>query len=110
MPGTMISRGNILYSFIISASLTPAQVNATTAAEQTFTVPGLRVGDQISGISFSGAITNLVSIVNFRVSTADTLGISFANGTGGALTPAPGTYLIEVNRPEAPNNLPATAA
>lgn len=110
MPGTTISRGNILYSFIIAPTLTPAQVNATTAAEQTFTVQGLQAGDQISGISFVGAITNLVSIVNFRVTAANTIGISFANGTGGALTPASGVYLIEVNRPEAPNNLPTTAA
>lgn len=110
MPGTMISRGNILYSFIISPTLTPASVNATTAAEQTFTIPGLLAGDQISAISLQGAVTNLVSIVNARVISNNTLGISFANGTGGGLTPAAGVYLIEINRPENPNSLPTTAA
>lgn len=95
-----VQRGNIQSTFLLSVSLTPTSVATITSAEQTFTVPGLLAGDQISGVSFQGAITNLVDIVNFRVVSNNTLGISFANNTAGSLTPAAGVYILEVNRPD----------
>lgn len=101
MPGTTINRGNILYTTVISTTLTPASVATVTTAEQTFTVRGLNSGDQISAVTLqSGPWTNLTSIVSFRVSATDTLSISFQNGTAGSLTPPSGTYLVEINRPE----------
>lgn len=110
MPSTTINRGNVGSTTVISLALTPASVGATTVAEQTFSVPGLLTTDQVSGVSLiSGAWTNLTSIVSFRASAANTLGISFANGTAGALTPPAGTYLIEINRPES-QSLPANLA
>lgn len=112
MPGTMISRGNILYSFIIQVSLVPVAVAGNTTADQNFIVPGVQANDQISSFSFQGAITNQdVSVVNARVSAANTLTIAYQNGAGGALTPQAGNYLIEINRLEASSYsaLPATA-
>lgn len=100
MTGTTINRGNVAVTIVCSLALTPAAVGATTAAEQTFNVPGLQVGDQVSAIELQAAWTSLTSIVGARVTAANTLGISFANGTGGSLTPPAGTYLLEVNRPE----------
>lgn len=94
-----ICRGNLQSTILMSVSLTPVSVNATTSAEQTFTVNGLLVGDQISGMILQAAWTVLVNIVNARVSANNTLAVSFQNGTGGALTPPAGTYLLEVNRP-----------
>ena len=110
MPGTTIARGNILYSFLVSITLTPLSVGATTSAEQQFTIPGVVLGDDIGSVSFQGAITNLVEIVNVRVVSNNIVGISFQNNTAGGLVPASGTYVLEINRPEAPNNLPTTAA
>lgn len=94
-----ICRGNLQSTIVLSVTLTPVSVNATTSAEQTFTVNGLLVGDQISAISLQAAWTVLVDIVNYRVSANNTLAVSFQNNTGGGLTPPSGTYLIEVNRP-----------
>src|SRR6185295_8788268 len=96
---TDIARGNLQGTFLLSVSLAPAGVATVTSAEQSFTVPGLLVGDQISGIAFQGAWTVLVDVVNYRVSANNTLGISFQNNTAGTVTPPAGAYLIEVNRP-----------
>src|SRR6185369_16341829 len=94
-----IARGNLQGTYLLSVSLTPAGVATVTSAEQTFTVPGLLVGDQISGINFQGAWTVLVDVVNFRVVSINTMGLSFQNNTAGTVTPPAGIYLIEVNRP-----------
>jgi hypothetical protein len=99
MPGPAnITYGNVGLTMVLTASLTPASVGSAVSAEQTFTVNGLQVGDQVSGISLQAAWTVLVDIVNFRVTAANTLGISFQNNTAGALTPPAGTYLVEINR------------
>ena len=39
--------GNIMAVGVASVALTPALVGAATTAEQTFTAPGLRVGDTV---------------------------------------------------------------
>ena len=110
MPSTTIQRGNVSQTFLMSVSLTPASVNTVTVAEQTFTIKGLLVGDQVSAVTYqTAAWTNLTTIASFRVAANDTLSISFANGTGGSLTPPAGTYLVEVNRSEF-NPLPSNAA
>lgn len=96
----LVNYGNILSTFVIKTTLTPVAVNATTAAQQTFTVPGLQVGDQISDVSLQGAWTVAVATTNFWCSAANTLAISYYNGTAGSLTPPSGSYYIEVNRPD----------
>jgi hypothetical protein len=108
MPSTTINRGNVLSTVVMNVTITPVSVAATTAVEQTFIVPGLQVGDQVSGLTYVGAWTSLVSFDNFRVTAANTLGISFTNGTAGPLTPLGGQFLVEINRPE--TTLPTNAA
>jgi len=99
MPGTTIVRGNILYSFMIGPTLTPASVAANTSAEQSFTVPGLQVGDQVQ-VSKPTAQAGLI-VATARVVSANTMGVTFGNLTAGFLTPtAAEVYAIEVNRPE----------
>jgi hypothetical protein len=95
----LVTYGNVSATYVLQVALTPAAVAATTSAEQTFTVPGLQTGDQISAINFQGAWTVLVDIVNYRVIGNNSLGISFQNNTGGSLSPPSGNYLLEVNRP-----------
>lgn len=110
MPGTTIPRGNMINSFVIAPTLTPVAVGANTAAEQSFTILGLQVGDQISAMSFNGAYTVNVDVANLRVSAANTLTISYQNNTGSSVTPPAGVYLIEINRLENSfAQLPATA-
>lgn len=108
MPSSTVQRGNVATTILLQINLTPAAVATVTSAEQTFNVPGILPNDQISAVSFQGAWTTLVSIVSFRAVSANTVGVSFANGTGGSLTPPSGVYFIEVNRAEA-LPLPANA-
>ena len=110
MPGTTLSRGNILYSWLVMANLTPVAVAANTTAEQSFTIPGLQLGDFIDIYSYAAPQTAGIGIVNNRVSAANTLQVGFSNNTAGSLTPIAGQYYISVSRPESVQNLPATAA
>lgn len=95
----IVPYGNLSNTFLLQATLTPTAVGATTAAQQTFTVPGLIFGqDQISDVSLQAAWTVAVTVTNFWVSANNTLAVSYYNGTAGGLTPPAGTYWIEVNR------------
>lgn len=104
MPSTTISRGNTASTIVVQVLITPAATNATTSAEQTFTIAGLQVAtDQIGGYSFQGANATLVGVGNVRCSANNTMGITFQNNTAGGLTFPAGTWLFEINRTE---NLP----
>lgn len=83
---------------VVSATLDVASVAAATTAQQTFTVPGLRVGDIV--IPMKPSLTAGLGIAGARVSAADTLAITFINATAGALDPAAEAYLIFWFRPE----------
>lgn len=100
MPGTTIGRGNILYQFACGPVLTPVSVGAATSAEQSFTVPGLAVGDIVEANLTSGVQTAGVGITNARVSAVNTLTLLFTNATAGGVIPAAGTYTLRVSRPE----------
>lgn len=88
-----ILRGNA----ILSIAVTPASVAANTSAEQTFSVSGVDVGDFVA-ISTTASTGNATGIIGARVSAANTVAIRYINPTGGALTPAADTYLINVIR------------
>lgn len=77
---------------VYTPTLTPAGVAATTTAEQTFTVSGLTTDDKV--IVNGPAPTAGTGIVNARVSATNTLAITFANVTAGALTPTSGPYKV----------------
>lgn len=106
MPGPSdIATGNVQFILLLQATLSPAQVNTITAPEQTFTVPGLQVGDFVS-VQKPTAQAGL-GIVGSRVTATNTLGITFVNPTAGNITPtAAETYLIKVLRQENPGPLP----
>jgi hypothetical protein len=110
MPSTTVNRGNVLYTIVMQVPLTPVATAASTSAEQSFTIPGLLSTDQISACSFLGANAVLIDAVNTRVSAANTLGITFQNNTAGGLTFPAGNWYIEVNRLEAPSNVPSNAS
>lgn len=99
MPSTTIPRGNILLATLIGPTLTPVAVAGSTSAEQSFTIPGLQVGDFVD-VNSPITQTAGISIGNVRVSATNTLAILFANSTGGSLTPASGQYTINICRPE----------
>ncbi len=83
--------GNVIAMIGFQITINPAAVATITTAEQTFTVPGLKVGDWVSLSKPTN--TTGVGIVNCRVSAADTLAVSFVNPTAGSVDPASETYL-----------------
>lgn len=80
----------------LTQTLTPVAVAGATCAEQTFVVPGLLVGDFVD-VTPPG-ITAGVAPVTARVSATNTLAVTFCNATAGSLTPASGSYRIQVMR------------
>lgn len=79
-------------TYVISILLTPSAVGANTTAEQTFTVPGVSVGDSVDVNKASHQVG--LSIGNIRVSAANQLAIQYVNTTGGSITPTAETYII----------------
>ena len=98
MPGTLSSGGNIVYAWLITPTLTPVSVAANTTAEQSFTVPGLQVNDNVNCYALV-LQTAGIGISNVRVSAANTLQIGFSNSTAGALVPIAGMYYMCICRP-----------
>lgn len=98
MPGTLSSGGNIVYAWLIMPVLTPISVAANTTAEQSFTVPGLLLNDNVNAY-FYGVQTAGVGVSNVRVSSANTLQIGFSNSTAGPLIPSAGQYYMCICRP-----------
>jgi hypothetical protein len=91
--------GNLQSTFLLTVTLTPTSTSNPTTTEQSFTIPGLQIGDEVS-IAATFAYTSLVQITNSRVSAANTLTVAFTNQSGGTLTAPAGIYNIEVNRPD----------
>lgn len=73
--------------------LSPSAIVLNTSAEQTFTVAGLNVGDLVI-VNKPTAQAGL-AVYGFRVTAANTLGITFGNFTGSTITPtASETYKV----------------
>jgi hypothetical protein len=86
---------------VAALTLSPAEVAANTSAEQTFTMPGIRSGDVIVGVSKPTTQAG-IGIVGWRVSADNTLAITFMNTTAGAITPtASQVYLVTWARRDA---------
>ena len=83
--GNILAEGNTDKLKLISIALSPALIVLNTTAEQTFTVPGLAVGDWVF-VNKPTAQAGL-GIVGCRVTAANTLGITFSNNTGSSITP-----------------------
>lgn len=84
---------------VISFTWDPASIAAATTAEQTVTVPGVRVGDFCIDVT-KPTLTAGVGIVNSRVSAADTLAVTWVNATAAAVNPPAETYTVLIWRPE----------
>lgn len=94
-----ITNGNTFGSYIVSLTINPASVAAATSAEQTFTLPGLKLGDTV--FVNKPTATAGVGIVGARVSAADTLALTFMNATAAPVDPVSEVYSVIILRPEA---------
>jgi hypothetical protein len=91
VPGSASGRPTAFYS--VSVTLSPAAVAADTSAEQTFSVPGVAVGDVVF-VNKPTAQAGL-GIVGARVSAANQIAVTFVNATAASITPtASQSYLI----------------
>lgn len=93
--------GNILAQGVASVTISPALVAANTTAEQTFTLPGARLSqDVVVGVSKPTAQAGL-GIVGWRITADNTVGITFSNNTASGITPtASEVYQVEWMRRE----------
>ena len=94
-----ITLGNVKGFGVATVTIDPASVAAATTAEQTFTVPGLLVGDMV--FVNKPSVTAGLGIAGCRVSAANTLAIAFVNATAGAVDPASESYSVLWIRPDA---------
>lgn len=103
MPGiNTVEQGNTILTQIMRIALTPAQANANTTAEQTFTVNGVQLNDVVI-VNKPTAQAGL-GIVGARASAVNQIGITFSNNTGAGITPTAGeNYLIVVMRADGAN-------
>lgn len=92
-----LTQGNTKGLYTVKATLAPAAVLTVTAVEQTFTVPGVLVGDAVCVSPPS--ITAGCILGAARVSAADTVGLTFVNPGTASVTPAGGSYIFTVFRP-----------
>lgn len=92
--------GNVPKFGAFLITLSPAIVATITTAAQNFAATGigLTVGDIVS-VSFQGAQTVGVGILDAYVSASDQLTVRFVNPTAAGVTPASGTYAVTVFRP-----------
>lgn len=91
-----VTAGNCFSISIISQTITPAAVLTITAVEQTFTVPGVKVGDAVV-VNPPGTTAGVIQGAA-RVSAANTIAIQYVNPTVGSVTPLAGTHTITVFR------------
>lgn len=100
--------GNVLAMGIVDVTIDPASVATITTAEQTFPVPGLRVGDMV----FVNKPTNTtgLGISGSRVSADDTLALSFVNPTAAGVNAASEIYKVLYIRPDGGKALKSAVA
>jgi hypothetical protein len=92
--------GNVSLVMVLNLTLSPTSVAPNTSAEQTFTVPGLHLGDYVNANN-SGAPQAGLTITNTRATANGTIGITFGNLTAATITPtASSVYTVFVARYE----------
>jgi hypothetical protein len=84
---------------ISSLSINPASVGSNTSAEQSFTLPGVQIGDVILD-TIKPSLTAGLSLSSARVSAANTIAITFVNSTAAPIDAAAETYTLVILRPE----------
>ena len=103
MSSTTVTRGNIVESFVIAPSLTPAVLTtASTQSLQTFAIPGIKSSDIVYFLQYNGNQTKDIVVSNVDITADNSVTIQFQNTSGGAtaITPAAGTYYLKVVRPD----------
>ena len=89
--------GNCRFMGIAQVTFDPASIATVTTAEQSMTVPGVKLGDFV--FVSKPTVTAGFGVVNARVSAADTVAITAVNPTAGSVNPGSETWTVMVVRP-----------
>lgn len=97
--GSVVASGNLAADMpprndSFSAVLRPASVPAGATVEQVFSVPGVATTMEVRAIGKPTSQPGL-TISGWRVTTNDTLRISFSNSSSSAITPTAETYTVD---------------
>lgn len=95
---TGITMGNVANVSLVTVTFDVASVAAATTVQQTVTVPGVQLGDFVAVTN--GTHTAGLYFGQCRPSAANSVFITIANVTAGALDPASQTLTFVVFRPE----------
>lgn len=93
-----VTTGNILGAAVVSVSIAPVATAQNATVEQSFTVPGVRVGDFVEATA--PGVTSGIALSQSRVTAVNTVAIAFTNATSGSLTAPVGAYQFMILRPE----------
>jgi hypothetical protein len=96
--------GNVQGLGVFAISVDVGATAPAISAEQTFTAPGVKLGDLVFVNTPAVGVNDLnagLGVAGSRVTAADTIGIRFINATVGSLNPTGNsTYSVLVVRPE----------
>lgn len=96
----MTGGGIPFYGFCATQLLMdPGSIAGNTAAELTFTLPGLLISDVVMSV-VKPTLTAGLDIGNTRVSANNTVAITFQNSTSSPINPPNETYTFVIFRPE----------
>ena len=106
---TTLARGNVGFEAVLQIYITPpATLAANATQENTYTLPGILVGDflEINKPSHTSGL----SIGNIRASAANQIAIQWVNSTTSQITNPPNeAYLVAVTRFDSLPNIPPAA-
>jgi hypothetical protein len=94
---TNITRGNVEGMIAIGLNIVPAAVSGRNAVEQYFDVPGLLSTDVVISVSAPGFVSG-ITVVNAKVSSNNSVGITFTNNNSIDTVPVPGKYILVLGR------------
>jgi len=95
-----ITLGNVYGLMVVTVFVDIASIAANTTVEQSFNVPGVRLGDMVI-VTTASAVNAGVFVASARVTAANTVALRVGNVTVGALDPVAQDCLFFVIRPDA---------
>ena len=99
MPSSTIARGNVLNEVLMAVALTPSVVAGASSSTQTFALPGSLTLDILEVTPLAAGTPNMI-VQSCWISSAGIAAIQWLNTSAASVTPASGTYTVNLLRPE----------
>jgi hypothetical protein len=95
---TLLGINSTSYAGTASVTIDPASIAANTVSTQTFTLPGARVGDNVSLNPPAAGLTAGLLVLQTTISADNTVKVVFDNTTGAPIDEASGTWRYSLKR------------